>query len=507
MRNITEHQILFPGYVKDNNDPMMLGRIRVVPETKNYLEIISAVPNWNEDKDPWTSKDPILFLPLLPFFVYQVPKINEYVHIIYYNKDFEFKNQFYIQGPFSSPMTSPFENFQGAKKFLAQGERIKSSLSLKNKNGEYVDKRSVGVFPEPDDVALLGRGNSDLIIKQDEVLLRSGKTNSLNPSEIPVENINRSFLQLSYFGQRKENLPSITTSRPVKNTLLVNYLVEWEVINSSSTSNSFDGSIKLYKLTPNEKTNTDNLSVDSDVSIYSNLIYKIDISNNSFDDFVAKVNEFIQGLNTGLINIQGHPQFGITNQFPFYYRPSQYNYNQVNPTNPTSSIGDISSLGNLMRFMSKIKLQTAQSKGGYSLVWSKDVIGPQYDLKEETVTPSRYLPGQPISYSVLGAQKVYLLSQLSTIPKKGQINLANTLYGIPQSMFTDDLDLKTDSMVRGEQLMDLIRLIVQYLISHTHPFFQTPPTPQSLDGTKSADILQKLLESPVTILNTNIRIN
>ena len=39
------NQIIFPGFVIDNQDPMMLGRLRVIPETQIYESIIKSVPN------------------------------------------------------------------------------------------------------------------------------------------------------------------------------------------------------------------------------------------------------------------------------------------------------------------------------------------------------------------------------------------------------------------------------------------------------------------------------
>ena len=95
-------QIMFPGIVKDIKDPIMLGRIRVIPKILRIESMITAQNLEVVDGDIpldywWSEKDPFIFVPLLPYFIYQVPRVGEYVHIIYYDKDYDqlSQNQFY----------------------------------------------------------------------------------------------------------------------------------------------------------------------------------------------------------------------------------------------------------------------------------------------------------------------------------------------------------------------------------------------------------------------------
>jgi hypothetical protein len=62
-------------------------------------------------------------------------------------------------------------------------------------------------------------------------------------------------------------------------------------------------------------------------------------------------------------------------------------------------------------------------------------------------------------------------------------------------------------MVRGEELMELINLIVQFLITHTHAYPGLGPVSVTESGAKIESITSELQNAVNKILNKNIRLN
>jgi hypothetical protein len=154
----------------------------------------------------------------------------------------------------------------------------------------------------------------------------------------------------------------------------------------------------------------------------------------------------------------------------------------------------------------RIKLNVESAKGGYGLIYAQNKVGQPYKLNQTNIQTYRY-PNNPQTYGTFAADKVFLLSQISSIPGKGVINFDGTVYGISADKYVQEIIPKTSSSVRGEELMDLLNLIVSFLITHTHNYPMLPPNPKSYAGTTTEEILSEIQNAANKILNTNIRLN
>lgn len=506
------NKFIYEGRVLDNRDPLMLGRLRVYPTTPDPESEIYP-PDWDESKE-WSLDDPLIFLPLIPYYLNQTPLVDEYVHVVYYNNGERLdRNKFYIQGPISRPWFNGRETFANSKSMLADGQILKQAKPIRDKINGDIDVTLRGVYPLPGDNGLLGRGSSDVVIKttssSSDVLIRAGKTKPSGNPNVPVQiNDNRSFVQVSEFGiqqvvgPKTEKEELIYTPRQVKN------LIEWEITNldtlPSPTGVTFDGSIKIYSLKPVESTLSSVINISTPLDDYiGNTLFKIDFTNKTLEETTQLINSFIRGFNSGKINIPGYvsypsePGTTISDQFPFVFRPVKSNLDVLGTNNTTE-------YNNLIQVYNKIKLSPSDNQNGYALVWLKNTINPQPELKKSITQNTTFVP-DPVTYTTNGGDYIYLLSHKQSIPSKGEFSLKDTLYGVPREKF-DEIIYKTDPMVRGDELMSFLTLLTKFVFSHVHNINEAP-IPVGTDGTRKSEILKKLLEADSTILNQNIRIN
>ena len=509
------NSIFFQAQVIDNVDPMMLGRIRARLLIDNYNDIIKSIndPIWNEEKDKWTARDPFVFSPLMPYFMYQVPLIDELTQIIYVNKDFKFLNQYYIQSTFSSPTTTKFEYYVGGNKFTGTGSQLTAPKPLKNQDGTFTDQAvHRGVFPEPGDNGILGRGSADLIIKQDEVLLRAGKFRGafLEPNIPPVGNPKRGFLQLSRFGIKKQKQPDKIITQLNEVVVQVNYLIEWVITNPENTQEKFTGTVYLYKLKNDLSTNSKNLTVDTVVKEnLKSLIASESFSLLSKNETATFINNFIQTCNNANVTKSGIQLFtDSNNKFPIFYRPNNLTYSIMKSSVPISgtTANSDASIKNVTDIYNQIKLKPALKVAGYGLIYAKDMVGTPLNTTSTTVPQSAYY-ADPTTYGAVASDYLFLLSHNSSIPGKGKVNFDDTLYGISLDQFVDEILPKTSSLVRGEELLELINIIVRFLTTHTHAYPGLPPVSVTQDGSNIPDMLTELQNAYTKILNSNIRLN
>lgn len=170
-----DSDIIKLGIVVSNIDPNYLGRIKVrikAPRNKGGDDGIS-------DKDlPWAQ-------PLIPKFLATQPKVGEAVYIFVFNQDKQNIDRMYV-GPIIS---QPQQLFNDPYYVTALGGFTFGSEEP-NVSVATIPQLD-GVFPDPADVSIQGRYNTDITQKYNEVVIRAGKfvstSNDTNKNNNPFK--------------------------------------------------------------------------------------------------------------------------------------------------------------------------------------------------------------------------------------------------------------------------------------------------------------------------------
>lgn len=194
---VMEVENIYSSYIKDDDHKL--------DKPYDGLRIRAKLPN---DKTNDTKLIPWAF-PLMPKVFQSIPKVGEAVLIL--NEDNKDSQRYYI-GPIISQQQY---NTYALKKFGTSLLKTHDTDPLERISN---DDSTVGAFPKPTDVAIVGRGSEDIILRtndgneeltdavnESEIQLRAGirgePTNSSNPNfigNIIFNGTDPAYIQLKY---------------------------------------------------------------------------------------------------------------------------------------------------------------------------------------------------------------------------------------------------------------------------------------------------------------------
>lgn len=164
---ITPTRTIYYGEVISIDDPTDGGRIKV--------KILGL------DNKIRTTEDLPYCYPLMPKFFHIYPKIGEIVRVFIEDVKYPQRSRFWLGSIISQPQKIEYDSFYTALST--------TNLAL-TRPDEAPSKvpQAEGVFPTKDDVALVGRDNTDIILSDKQLELRAGKHDPDNILQLNIEN-------------------------------------------------------------------------------------------------------------------------------------------------------------------------------------------------------------------------------------------------------------------------------------------------------------------------------
>ena len=552
------NQIIKFAVCVDNKDPQRAGRIRAVvtkgegltqSKIADPLKFIIGEDNKaikEKTYVPWGIDDPYTFAPFLPLHLNIQPLPGEAVKIVGFGEREGNFNDEYIGPMISQPGEIRTDNYSSGQQNTSYGVQNKKLPDFAP-NGIPLPEGK-GCFPNPDDVALLGRENCDIVLGMREksivdetedklkdwypqILIRSGQLIKNDKfSSRPRFNPKQTFIQLNTFPTTLTS-EEVEVEKTVVQDVPLSTAIEYHLDDPSLQAGILTGYMRILKI-PFDSNSKIYMSGDvtKETQFPSSVIEACRISFTN-----APTTEELGGLLTDYISQYDgsewskfikpppswatktyHPQVDLNNQnnvgafmgktHPLYFKPDSVTLRYIDKEIPVGAPAVWPTMQTKANELKELITLDGVQTNGWGLAFTSDV--GERNVKEEQVKETQTkINSQDIQQGIIaaGSEKIYLFSY-NAAEINGRIKL-DTNYGIDQEKFIVDVENKTNSLVRGEKLMELLSKIVNFVSSHTHAFPGLAPVPQGHDGTRVEDLTKLLQDAPNTILNQNIRIN
>jgi len=517
---------------------------------------------------PWGVNDPYTFPSFLPLPINVIPKVGEGVKLISWETEKNL-NQEYIGPMISQPGSIELENYKSGKENTAAGVNNAPLMPYAVPVGDSKINpislplpQSKGSFVNPDDIGIYGRNNTDIILGMSEnatedetpddveasypqILLRSGKLiKNTSVSSRPTTNYKPTFIQISTFPQtltRVEVEKEIVTTEDLPLNTLIEYKMDRLALCQSPMV--FNGEVVVYKMPPKDNAGEAPMCWQSTNSTPYNTgapagpttpqvgLTMTFVNAPTIEDIGRQINSLISHIDkeqwnkvlkqpnvswatktfSSSVDLNNQNNLGafLGNTHPLYFRPEATLLETMEEGEPAA--WPVPGTFNAVKEETKklkaaIGLDGVKNKGGGLAFENSE---GSREVKKETKKIKETVPGppQPQQEGVISAvgEKIYLLSY-NTTDLNGPITLTSN-YGIPQAKFIDDIEGKTNSLVRGEKLLELLKKMANFQANHTHSCPGVASCPTAHDGTTTSDIDKLIKEAEETILNKNIRIN
>ena len=352
--------------------------------------------------------------------------------------------------------------------------------------------------------------NSDILLPENGFIARVNK--EFRTPDGVTYNKKHSFNMLQYYPTRQ--VDSTIEKKEVIFSVYqdVHYLLEYNVYGGLGTVGGlYSGYIEAYKISPYNKISTSAFTESKYVEVSDDSkigpIYRKDYLGESFETITNGFKQIIKNLNNlNIIGFVGDADIvRITNPstFPFVFQPNKQLYSK-------SIQGTDIEITNSKNFIRNVFLNETDIYRGFGVVSEKNNVGILKEPKQVVVETPNF-ESTPTTVGLNVSDLMFLLSHESQIPGLQKIDFSNvpqsTGNTFDQNFIWNTIYPNTNSMVRGEKLIDLLELIVSFMINHVHPFHNMPPVSVAKDQTTTQEILTKMFNGYEDILNQKLRIN